>query len=64
MKYEYGALAELRSQESPMYLEKTMFQCQFFLPQTLPGLSKVRTPVFAVTSRLRTFKLAKEFVIS
>jgi len=64
MKYEYGALVKLHSQESPMCLEKTMFQRQLFLPQILPGLGRVRTPVSAVINRLRAFQLAKQFVVS
>ena len=37
MKYDYGALVELHSLESPICLEKTMFQRHFFLHLTLSG---------------------------
>jgi len=35
MKCEYGALVDLHSQESPMCLEKTTFQSQFFFTTNL-----------------------------
>jgi hypothetical protein len=63
MKYEYGALVGLHSGESLLCLEKTMFQ-RHFLTQILPGLGRVRTPVSALTNRLRIFQLAKQFVVS
>ena len=46
VKYEYGELVELHSQESPICLEKTMFQRQFFFTTNLTWSGPGSNPSF------------------